>query len=120
MYKICHTEQSFQRQRSIEKGLLALMLKQQYEDISISDLCASLQIPRKTFYRYFSSKDGALYALLDHTMMDFQLSENNPFNKGAAPEVLQRFFYFWHEQAPLLRALHRPRQPVRAQIPRSA
>lgn len=107
MYKICHTEQSFKRQRSIEKGLLALMLKHQYEDISISDLCASLQIPRKTFYRYFSSKDGALYALLDHTMMDFQLSENNPFNKSAAPEVLQRFFYFWYEQAPLLHALQR-------------
>ena len=51
MYKICQTEQSSKRQRSIEKGLLELMLKKQYEDISISDLCSHLQIPRQTFYR---------------------------------------------------------------------
>ena len=107
MYKVCQTEQSSKRQRSIENGLLELMLKQQYEDISISDLCTHLQIPRKTFYRYFSSKDGALYALLDHTMMDFQTTSNMTPKAGNALGDLDRFFIFWHENHILLDALQR-------------
>lgn len=108
MYKVCQTEQSSKRQRSIENGLLQLMLKQQYEDISISDLCEHLQIPRKTFYRYFSSKDGALYALLDHTMMDFQLAEHHsPQLTAGALGQLDRFFTFWYERRQLLNALQR-------------
>lgn len=108
MYKICQTEQSSKRQRSIENGLLELMLKHRYEDISISDLCAYLQIPRKTFYRYFSSKDGALYALLDHAMMDFQMTEGAPVQSVAnAPSELNRFFAFWYEHDMLLTALQR-------------
>ena len=111
MYKICQTEQSSKRQRAIENGLLALMCKRRYEDISISDLCAYLDIPRKTFYRYFSGKDGALYALLDHTMMDFQLEENlSASHPVSALEELERFFIFWHNHAALLDALERSGQ----------
>ena len=106
MYKICQTEQSFQRQRELEKGLLQLMLKQRYEDISVSDLCAYMQIPRKAFYRYFSSKDGALHALLDHIMMDFQFGEDHGLS-GSALKELDRYFAFWYEQKDLLTALMR-------------
>ena len=107
MYKICRTEQSFKRQRTIENGLLELMLKHRFEDISISDLCAHLHIPRKTFYRYFSGKDGALYALLDHTMMDFQLSESDVIHTQHGLRSLDRFFSFWYERQALLSALGR-------------
>ena len=108
MYKICQTEQSSKRQRAIENGFLTLLCKKRYEDISISDLCAYLDIPRKTFYRYFSSKDGALYALLDHTMMDFQLEENHAAPRiQSAPGDLERFFSFWYNHASLLDALER-------------
>ena len=77
------------------------------EDISISDLCAHLHIPRKTFYRYFSGKDGALYALLDHTMMDFQLSESDVIYTQRGLRSLDRFFSFWYERQALLSALGR-------------
>ena len=40
MYKICQTEQSTRRQRELEKGILQLMLRKNYEDISVSDLCS--------------------------------------------------------------------------------
>ena len=50
-----------------EQGLLAMMEHRSFEEISVSDLCERMGIPRKSFYRYFSSKDGALMALLDHT-----------------------------------------------------
>lgn len=106
MYKICQSEQSSKRQRALENGLLQLMLKHRYEDISVSDLCAFLQIPRKSFYRYFSSKDGALFALLDHTMMDFQFSEQHGL-PGSAPGELSRYFAFWYGHKDLLTALER-------------
>ena len=56
MYKRCVTEQSARRQRELEAGLLSAMMSHQYEDSTISDLCDSMGIPRKSFYRYFPAK----------------------------------------------------------------
>ena len=72
MYKLCKTEQSANRQRQLEQGLLSMMAETQYDQISVSDLCTYLQVPRKSFYRYFTSKDGALHALVDHTLMEYE------------------------------------------------
>lgn len=109
MYKLCRTEQAAQRQRQLEKGLLKAMLQTRYEDISISDLCEQMQVPRKSFYRYFSSKDGALFALLDHTLMEFSASTNimPTLRKGSALGDLERYFEFWYAHADLLEALRR-------------
>lgn len=111
MYKLCKSEQSAARQRQLEQGLLKAMLTQQYEDISISDLCDQMGIPRKSFYRYFSNKDGALFALLDHTLMEF---EQSPFSSGRSTNSgaigdLERYFVFWYERKNLLDALARNR-----------
>ena len=108
MYKICRTDQSMRRQRELERGLLQLLQKQNYEDISVSDLCDHLQVPRKSFYRYFSSKDGALYALIDHTLTDFfqmPLSGGKPRSSGL--DDLKLFFTFWHDNKHFLDALQR-------------
>ena len=111
MYKLCKSEQSAARQKQLEQGLLKAMLTQQFEDISISDLCDQMQIPRKSFYRYFSNKDGALFALLDHTLMEFEQSPANytPMGKSRSVGDLERFFIFWYEQKDLLEALMRNR-----------
>ena len=108
MYKICRTEHSAKRQRELEKGFLQLLQKRRYEDISVSDLCEYLQIPRKTFYRYFSDKDGALYGLIDHTLVEFfemPLSEKS--SRGTAVGDLDLFFTFWYENKAFLDALER-------------
>lgn len=107
MYKLCKTEQSVQRQRQLEQGLLQLMQVKRYEEISISDLCERMGVPRKSFYRYFSSKDGALFALLDHTMLDFYEEGFRTPNGGTALGDLDRFFLFWYEHKDLLDALMR-------------
>ena len=109
MYKQCKTEQSAQRQRQLEKGLMQAMLTRSYEDISVSDLCDQMEVPRKSFYRYFSSKDGCLYALLDHTMMEFFESGAGSFGltPGTAIGDLDRFFIFWQSHRELLNALQR-------------
>jgi len=111
MYKLCKTEQSARRQRELEQGLLQAMQTEQYDDISISDLCDRLQIPRKSFYRYFSSKDGALFALLDHSLMEFEAfsSSLRPEKKGTAIGDLELYFEFWYDRRELLGALQRSR-----------
>lgn len=109
MYKLCKTEQSSRRQRELELGLLKMMLQHRYEDISVSDLCGRMGVPRKSFYRYFSGKDSALFALLDHTMMEF--FETGAGTAGHSPGTqmgdLDRYFLFWREQGELLSALQR-------------
>jgi len=108
MYKICKSEQSIKRQRDLEQGLLRLMLKHNYEDISVSDLCDYMQIPRKSFYRYFSSKDGALYALIDHSLAEFfEMPTTQNKTRGTALGDLDLFFLFWYENRALLDALQR-------------
>lgn len=111
MYKLCKTEQSALRQRKLEMGLLQAMLTQRYEDISVSDLCDQMEIPRKSFYRYFASKDGALIALLDHTLMEFEQSPppGGRVKKDAALRDLERYFTFWYERRQLLDALEKSR-----------
>ena len=108
MYKICQTEQSTRRQRELEKGLLLLMLRKNYEDISVSDLCEQMQIPRKSFYRYFSSKDGALYSLIDHMLADFfQMPLPESKTRGNAVGDLDLFFAYWYENKAFLDAIQR-------------
>lgn len=104
MYKRCVSEQSARRQRELEAGLLEAMLTCPYENISVSDLCADMNIPRKSFYRYFTSKEGALYALVDHTMLEFsgELFSNN-FRATLA--TLEHFFSFWKSKKSFLDAI---------------
>lgn len=107
MYKLCKTEQSAARQRELEHKLVELMSQYRYEEISVSDFCAHAGIPRKAFYRYFSSKDGALYALLDHTMLEFEFFRD-PRNPGVTENMqqeLEYFFQFWKQKKQLLDAL---------------
>lgn len=109
MYKLCKTEQSARRQRQLEEGLLTAMLNQRYEDISISDLCDQMQIPRKSFYRYFASKDGALHALIDHRLMDYETRKGSTKIGGKEGVYLDLpwFYEFWMTQKSLLDALER-------------
>ena len=109
MYKLCKTEQSAARQRELEQGLLEAMSAGRYEEISVSDLCEHIGVPRKSFYRYFSGKDGALHALIDHTLLEFEnfqwpYSQKDRFS---CQTELERFFRFWKEKKPLLDALSR-------------
>ena len=85
-----------------------MMTHQRFEEISVSDLCDRMGIPRKSFYRYFSSKDGALQALLDHTLMEFYDTGTLEGLRGGTPiGDLERFFLFWKNHKRLLDAILR-------------
>lgn len=109
MYKQCQREQSTVRQRQLEQGLLQMMLKSHYDEISVSTLCDVLKIPRKSFYRYFSSKDGALFALIDHTLMEYEVKTTRPeFRDYGEPlQYMTGVFSYWVACRPLLDALQK-------------
>ena len=109
MYKQCQTESSAHRQREMEQGLLRLMLKKQYDQITVSDLCEEIGVPRKSFYRYFSGKDGALYALIDHALMDYDMYTTYPGqNRGETPmDFMEGVFRYWIHHKDLLDALRK-------------
>lgn len=106
MYKICATEESARRQRQLEQCLQELMLTEEYHQITVGDICDRAGIARKSFYRYFSSKEGCLYALIDHAVFDgssFYLPTVN--DAQVLRNVYERFFRYWKEQHLLLDAL---------------
>lgn len=107
MYKQCRTEQSSKRQRELEQGLLQAMLKQQYEEISVSTLCTEIGIPRKAFYRYFSGKDGALFSMLDRALMDFEIhsTSREMYEPETPMDYMEHVFVYWTEHRELLDAL---------------
>ena len=61
MYKICKTEESIKRQIEVETALYELLKKKDYVDITVTELCVAVNMPRKTFYRYFDEKTDEIY-----------------------------------------------------------
>lgn len=107
MYKICHSEESSRRQRILERGLLAAMGTQPYNKIQLTELCRQLDIPRKSFYRYFPTKDDCLLALLDHTLSDCNTVALTGWegDRELKKSHLLRFFTYWREQEAFLNAV---------------
>lgn len=108
MYKHCNTEDSARRQRQLEQCLLELMKENPYNSITIGQLCQHAGVSRKSFYRYFGSKDGCLHALLDHTIMD-GAAYFTPDNGADLSQLAfcTRIFEFWQKQTTLLDVLEK-------------
>lgn len=109
MYKQCQTESSARRQRQLEQGLLSVMQRKRFEEISVSDLCEEIGVPRKSFYRYFSGKDGALFALIDHALMDYDIYNMHDTQKQQDTPIvyMERVFHYWIQHRDLLDALQK-------------
>ena len=107
MYKLCKTEQSTKRQREIENVLFEIMMKKSYSDITVTEICDALSMPRKAFYRYFDSKDDALYALVEHTMAEYNgfSSDTDNGKVRTLKREIEKYFAFWREHKLLLDAL---------------
>lgn len=105
MYKLCKTEESSKRQREIEGVFLKLMREKRYEDITVSEICQASHLPRKSFYRYFDGKDGAMQSLLYHTITDFySFSKAAEKDKRTLQGEFEEFFCFWKEKREFLEA----------------
>ncbi len=109
MYKLCKTPAAARRQRQIMDCLLALLCGQAFGEISVTALCQAAGIPRKTFYRYFDSKEDVLGAVIDGLLRDW-VAGVRPARTGRPPEAqVQELLLFWKEHAAFLTALQRSR-----------
>jgi len=99
MYRKCATEISALHQRQVTGSLLELMQKMPYEDITVTQLCQTAGVTRRVFYHLFSSKAGALHALIDHMILDIET-----YGKDISNEFL-RFFCYWKDNRHLLDVL---------------
>ncbi len=103
-YTHCTTEESAVRQRQFENALLDLMGQKELTQIAVKEICDRVGLSRKSFYRYFSSKEACLSALIDHAILDFT---EMSYHKEQMHHTLEQFFLYWQEHRPLLDALCR-------------
>ena len=88
MYKVCKTEKSIERQKLFQTTLLTMMMKHKYQDITVTSLCKEMEIPRKTFYRYFDALEDVLLAKVDETI-------TRSFLYLEVKADLEGFFNYW-------------------------
>lgn len=89
-------------------ALLALMAEKDYEKISVSELAKRAQYDRRTFYRYFKSKDDILclhYAELLHEMAEL----TNQKGVLTPRSFCLAYFEFWNGHTDFLTLLDRHR-----------
>ena len=98
MATLCHTQATALRKELLEDSLCALMQGRPYQEITVKDICAQAQMPRRTFYHYFESKedvlDSMVEGLLNQCLLDGQ------FAVGLRLEQLREgfleIFRFWY------------------------
>jgi AcrR family transcriptional regulator len=108
MYKQCHTEKSAQRQRDIAGVMVELLQTDPLEEVTVAQLCRRGGIPRKTFYRYFDTKEDILAFLADGVYYRVKLAWGEHTTTDLTTCVAM--FRFWEERPELLYALFGGRQ----------
>lgn len=100
MYKVCKTEKSIERQKLFQTTLLTMMKKQSYHDITVTSLCKEMEIPRKTFYRYYDMLEDVLHASMDDAI-------TRSFLYLEVKADLEGFFTYWKNNKYLLDILEK-------------
>ena len=106
MYRQCVTEMAAAHQRRIEKALIEVMKRKPYSEVTVVDLCRISGLTRKQFYHVFTTKDDVLYALIDHTLLDYMHFDVPRY--PAIPKIQQplyRFYAYWYSQKEFLDTL---------------
>ena len=98
MYTICNTPRTMKVQHEYIKHLYYLLEEKPYSEISIQDICNSVNGSRRSFYRYFRNKEGCLHALLDMIITRFYYTEmpRELAKEGYPTEILSYLHY--HQQ----------------------
>lgn len=99
MYRKCATEISAQHQSQVTECLLELMQKIPYDNITVTQLCQAAGVTRRIFYHLFSSKTGALHALIDLRILNIE------DHGGESGSELLGFFRYWKDQKAFLDVL---------------
>ncbi len=102
MYTMCVTEKTAEQQKIFEQTFLQMLLEDDYDNITISDLCRRAGLSRKIFYRLYEKKADLLYSMIDRALME---SDSYVPDPSVGPGEFHRFFAFWQYKKDLLDAL---------------
>lgn len=85
-------------------ALLAIMKEKPYQHITVQELAETAQYDRRTYYRYFDSKEDILRLYCSHILgeMALMMKDEKPltFQSG-----IIAYFSFWEKYIPFLRLL---------------
>lgn len=86
------------------RALLKLMKTKPYGEIHVKELSQKADLHRRTFYRYFKSKDDVLELYCRYIMQDFakKILDKNELSLRA---VVTSYFEFWEDHIDFLKLL---------------
>lgn len=90
----------------ISEALIGLMGRKEYRDITITEVCGSARVARRTFYRNFSRLDDVL-AFHSRRVAEAFAEEMLRHAGRAYESVLTRYFEFWRGHADFAMLLNR-------------
>lgn len=92
---------ALQSQKWILQALLNLMQKNDYDKISVSEICRIAELDRRTFYRNFDSKNDVLEQYIKDISSDYMTKFNNA-NISDRYSATLLFFEFWERYIPFI------------------
>ena len=97
MTTLCYTQAAMKKKTQMENGLLNLMMQQPYQNITVMDICREINIPRRTFYHYFGSKEDILESLIETSMQQCFLEGMVDIRLGREhlEKHFAKIFRFW-------------------------
>lgn len=95
------TQASRMRREQLEDALLELMRSKGYAQTTVTDICRTAEIPRRTFYHYFDCKESVLRAVVERMLQECSLEIMLEFDQGfdVMRESLIRNFRYWQGEA---------------------
>ena len=101
-----NTESSVSRQLQIEECLLQNMQTQNYDHISVADMCRQMGISRRLFYTYFPDKEACLFSLVDRMIRDSMLTLPDLARTSLSHKELTIYYLnYWKQKADFLDAI---------------
>ena len=85
---------SIRSKNALAEALLALMLREAFDDISISDITDKAFLSRQTFYTNFSKKEDILEYLLDGLFARYQAQLQQ--GRCEPDNFIVDYFIFWN------------------------
>lgn len=93
-------------QKWIERALLDLMEKKDYDKINVAELCRKADLDRRTFYRNYTSKQDVLEQYVNKLGKEYmELFHNLP--SPTSFEAIKIFFEFWKQHLSFIQNIQR-------------
>ncbi|MGX5377316.1 TetR/AcrR family transcriptional regulator [Ligilactobacillus sp. LYQ135] len=98
------TRISEQTKEWLTEALFSLMQHKKYTQISVTEICNTAQLSRKTFYRKFKSKDAVLENYFDKIIAKYILYVKQDIPSDFN-DFINKFFIFWEKEEKNLKTL---------------